>query len=105
MPFSTVPKASVVVSWNSKAYLPRCLLALAAQSYPDSEVVIVDNASSDGALDGLAASYPSLNLRIERLDSSRGFAAANNVAASLAHGRWLALLNPDAFPDPDWLHN
>ena len=103
LPASSPDVTVIVVTWNSAAYLPLCLQALTAQSYRDFEVVIADNASSDGSVDGLAASYPGLQLRVERLDSNRGFAAANNVAAAIARGRWLALLNPDAYPDSDWL--
>jgi GT2 family glycosyltransferase len=47
--------------------------------------------------------YPSLKLKVERLNTNHGFAAANNIGARLAHGRWLALLNADAFPEADWL--
>jgi GT2 family glycosyltransferase len=44
-----------------------------------------------------------LSLRVERLPTNTGFAAANNLGARMAGGEWLALLNPDAFPEPDWL--
>lgn len=40
---------------------------------------------------------------MEGFESNRGFTAANNHHACLAHGKWLALLNSDAFPEPDWL--
>lgn len=93
----------VIVCWNSAAYLPRCLQSLLGQTYRDFEVILVDNASTDGATVGLSAKYPTLSLRVERLEQNRGFAAANNVGARLARGPWLALLNPDAFPQPDWL--
>ncbi len=100
----STPRVSVViVCWNSAAYLPHCLASLAAQSYRDFEVIIVDNGSTDGAAAGLAQQYHGLALRTERLESNRGFAAANNIGAHLARGHWLALLNPDAFPEPDWL--
>ncbi len=98
------PTISVlIVTWNSAAYLPRCLDALAAQTYPDFEVILVDNCSSDACVDGLETRYPSLDLHIRRLDSNGGFASSNNLAAGLARGSWLAVLNPDAFPAPDWL--
>ena len=93
----------IIVAWNSKAYLSTCLSRLVSQTFKDFEIILVDNGSSDGALDGLEEDYPSLTLKIERLDTNRGFAAANNIGARLARGRWLALLNADAFPEPDWL--
>ncbi|HSR31216.1 MAG TPA: glycosyltransferase family 2 protein, partial [Anaerolineae bacterium] len=99
------PKVSVlIVSWNSAAHLPRCLAGLAEQSYQDFEVIVVDNASTNPAdVDDLGARWPSLQLRTERLDANLGFAAANNIGARLARGEWLALLNPDAFPETSWL--
>ncbi len=104
MAVSSPPEVSVViVAWNSAAYLPRCLDSLAAQTYRDFEVIIVDNNSSDGGTLGLEGKYPGMPIRVQRLDTNRGFAAANNIAAGLARGRWLALLNADAYPEQDWL--
>lgn len=101
---SGAPTVSVViVSWNSAAFLPRSLEALVAQSYRDFEVILIDNDSSDGGVVGMERAYPSLDLRVERLSGNKGFAAANNLAVARARGSWLALLNPDAFPNPDWL--
>ncbi len=101
---SPSPKVSVVIiTWNSAAYLPRCLVTLSAQTYQDFEVIIVDNGSMDECTVGLEQKYPSLRLRVERFESNRGFAIANNFGATLARGQWLALLNSDAFPGPGWL--
>jgi GT2 family glycosyltransferase len=93
----------ILVTWNSAAHLPRCLDGLEAQTFRDFEVILVDNNSSDGALDAVERRTPAFDLNIIRLDSNRGFAAANNLAAGQARAQWLALLNPDAFPAPDWL--
>jgi len=73
------------------------------QTFQDFEVILVDNGSEDNALDELQEKYPPLRLQVERLDANLGFAVANNIGASLACGKWLALLNADAFPEPDWL--
>jgi N-acetylglucosaminyl-diphospho-decaprenol L-rhamnosyltransferase len=93
----------VIVSWNSGAFLPRCLASLSAQTFRDFEVILVDNNSTDDSAAGQPEKHPRLALRVERLPSNTGFAAANNLGARLAHGRWLALLNPDAFPSENWL--
>jgi GT2 family glycosyltransferase len=95
----------IILAWNSAAHLPRCLDALVAQTIQDFEVIIVDNHSDDDSTVGLEKKYPGLNLCIKRLSSNLGFAAANNIGARLAQGAWLALLNADAFPEPDWLAN
>jgi GT2 family glycosyltransferase len=93
----------IIVTWNSKKYLPTCLDKLSTQTFHHFEVILIDNGSEDGTLHRLQAGYKNLHLSIEKLASNYGFAAANNLGARLAHGKWLALLNADAFPDPDWL--
>jgi GT2 family glycosyltransferase len=100
----TSPTVSVIlVSWNSTDFLPHCLDCLSLQTFQDFEIILIDNGSVNWGTDGLEQKYPDLNLRIERLASNRGFAVANNMGAHLARGKWLALLNTDAFPTPDWL--
>ena len=93
----------IVVAWNNALHLPRCLESLNRQSFKNFEVIIVDNGSSDGGTSNLDEKYAGLNLSVHRLDSNQGFSVANNVGAQIARGEWLALLNPDAFPEPDWL--
>ena len=97
----TAPRVSVVVvAYNSRAYIARVLEALARQTFTDFDVIIFDNASSDGGLDGIA---PPPNARVVRSEENLGFAAGNNRAAELSDAPYLALLNPDAFPEPEWL--
>lgn len=73
------------------------------QTIHNFEVILVDNGSVDGSFDGLKEKYPTINLHIHKLSSNQGFAVANNIGARIASGKWLALLNADAFPEPDWL--
>ncbi len=103
MPQSALTISIVVVCWNSANYLPRCLDSLVAQTDHDFEVIVIDNGSSDNGTAGLEEKYPGLDLLVRRLESNRGFAAANNLGAGLARGEWLALLNADAFPESVWL--
>ena len=93
----------VLVAWNSAAYIPRCFQHLLAQTVQDFEVIVVDNGSKDDGCADLQEKYPTLALRVERLEINRGFSFANNLGAQLATGKWLTLLNTDAFPEPDWL--
>ena len=98
----TAPTVSVIiVAYQSAAVLSRCLIQLKAQTFTDFEIILADNGSSDGAARSAARADPSIVL----LDNGRnlGFAQANNRAARAAKGQWLALLNPDAFAEPDWL--
>lgn len=63
----------------------------------------MDNGSTDQEYLNLEGKYPGLELTIKKLNENLGFAIANNLGARLASGKYLALLNADAFPEPDWL--
>ncbi|NDC63461.1 MAG: glycosyltransferase family 2 protein [Planctomycetia bacterium] len=98
----------VVVSWNSVAWLPRTLRALAAQTSPAARIIVVDNGSGDdsaGMAGRLAADDPWLAGRLEvvPLSENIGFAAANNRAIAMCDTPLVALLNADAFPHERWL--
>lgn len=96
------PLASiVVVTYRSGGTLARCLSALKAQTEQRFEIIVLDNASGDG--EAVAASAADPDVRLMAMDSNLGFAAGNNRAAGAAKGRWLVLLNPDAYAEPAWL--
>jgi GT2 family glycosyltransferase len=96
------PLASVlVVTWNGRALLERCLPALAAQTLRDRELVIVDNGSTDGSLELVARLCP--DAAVVRSATNRGFAAGNNLGLARCRGRYLALLNNDCLAEPEWL--
>ena len=92
----------IIVNWNAAAYLPAALDALfAAQGDLDMEVLLVDNASSDGSVELVRAHYPQVEIIAN--DVNRGFAAGNNQGIRLAQGRYILLLNPDTEIPPDAL--
>lgn len=100
------PKISViVVTWNRREMLQACLDSLARQTHSSYEVIVVDNASSDGTVEAvrkLAASYP-VPLRLIENSSNRGFCAANNQGFRDSQSELVALLNNDAEAAPGWL--
>ncbi len=95
----------IVVVWNSEKCLPTCLDQLSKQTFHDFEVILVDNGSIDNSVDGLESHWRDLNLNVKRINENLGFAVANNIGARLACGKYLVLLNADAFPEPGWLEN
>jgi len=92
--------AVVIVNWNSGELLQECLNRLLKQTMLPQHIFVVDNASSDDSA-ACAASLPGINLL--QMTSNFGFAAGNNRALAECDTEFIALLNPDAFPEPDWL--
>lgn len=94
--------AVVVVNWNGELFLERCLTALLAQTTKPHDIVLLDNASTDGSLE-IACRFPSV--RVIALEQNTGFARGNNLAIEVVsnESEWFALINPDAFAQPRWL--
>jgi len=96
----SVPDASIIiVSFNTRDLLRECLQTLqcggAGASY---ETIVIDNASRDGSADMVADEFP--EARLIRSEINLGFAAANNRGFEIARGRYIVLLNSDAFLRP-----
>jgi hypothetical protein len=94
--------SAIVLNYNGRRWLARCLDALAAQQgAPAFETIVVDNASTDGSAELVRDRYP--GVRLIEIGSNRGFAGGNNAGARAAGGRWLAFLNNDTVAASDWL--
>lgn len=90
----------IVVTYNSRAHFARLRAALEAQTHP-LRLFVVDNASR-AAERPTAADMPA-GAEIMQMETNTGFAGGNNIAARRSVSPLIALLNPDAFPEPDWL--
>ncbi|MEY2567806.1 MAG: hypothetical protein QOE35_2335 [Actinomycetota bacterium] len=98
------PRVSViVVNLNGREHLGACLDSIAAQDYPEgrTEVVVVDNGSTDGSLDLLAAEYPWVKVLPQA--ENTGFAPAVQTGVEAATGDCVALINNDMRADTAWL--
>ena len=105
----------VVLNWNGRPHLERCLEALADQLDPGLEwlVTVVDNGSDDESVSWLERSYPEGptrlgrgekgRLRLRALEENLGFCGGNNAAAEASDADWVVLLNNDTAPEPEWL--
>ncbi|MEI9995388.1 MAG: glycosyltransferase family 2 protein [Rhizomicrobium sp.] len=84
----------IVVSYGTREMTLACLRSVVAETRDAGyEVIVVDNASKDGSAEAIAAQFPDFLLLAQT--ANLGFAAANNLAAERARGRYLLLLNPD----------
>lgn len=101
------PEVSViVVNWDRRELLRRCLHSLVRQQGLDFEVIVVDNGSHDGSAEMAEAEFARsglLTLRVLRNARNMGFCRANNQGIEASRGDFIALLNNDAEAAPGWL--
>lgn len=90
-----------MLSWNGLEHLEICLSSLCAQTFPDREIILVDNASTDGSKAWVEARFP--EVRVARLEQNRGVSGGVNFGVSQARGRFIATLNNDIEAHPEWL--
>jgi len=91
----------VIVNFNARRTLPRCLAAVRTQSLKAARVIVIDNDSTDGSIETARKLFPEFEYVC--FSENIGFAAANNRAIERCDSEFVALLNPDAFPEPVWL--
>jgi GT2 family glycosyltransferase len=93
----------VIVNYRGAEDTSIALNALRDLHWPREqlEVIVADNASGDGSVDRIAQEHP--DIRVLALEENRGFAGGCNAGAQAASGQYIAFLNNDARPDPDWL--
>jgi len=91
----------IIVSWNALEHLKTFLPSVAETDYPHFEILLADNASTDGSPDWVQEHYP--EIRVVSLDRNYGYCGGNNRAAPEAEGDILVFLNNDVKVEPDWL--
>src|SRR5690606_12693527 len=102
MPDPSLPRVSIIiVTWNALPLLRQCLPSVVATDYPDLEVILADNASTDGSAEWVAGAYP--HVRIVRHPENWAFCRGNNEAVPHATGDLVLFLNNDVEVPPDWL--
>lgn len=89
----------VIVNWNGRHLLARCLAYLEVAIAATDQVIVVDNGSHDGSVAWLHAEFPWVE--VIALPANRGFAGGNNAALADCRHDWILLINNDAFVAPD----
>jgi hypothetical protein len=97
-----VKTAVVILNWNGKNFLEQFLPALTRfTNFPDTEIIIADNFSTDDSIDFLHQNYPSL--KIIKLDKNYGFTGGYNRALKKVDAKYYVLLNSDIEVTKNWL--
>ncbi len=96
------PTASViVVSYNTAAHIEDCLLSLLRLDYPEIEIIVVDNGSTDNSVELVRSHFP--EVEIVELADNKGFAGGASVGLYMASGEIVATVNPDTALAPGWM--
>lgn len=96
------PLVSIIIpNWNGKGILRTCLQSLVSLTYPNYEIIVVDNASTDGSPEMVKNEFPDVKLIINK--TNLGWAGGCNIGIKAARGDLFALFNNDAVADPNWL--
>lgn len=99
---SSSPKVTVIIpNWNTERWLTGCLDGLRVQTYQDFKVLLVDGGSTDNSVALVSEHYPEVDL--VTLAQNRGFAPTVNAGLARADSDYVALLNVDTVPQPNWL--
>jgi GT2 family glycosyltransferase len=93
--------SALIVNYNGLTFIGDLLTSLQRQTLTPDEIVVVDNASTDGSVDFLRATFP--NVKLVLPGENTGYAQGNNLALAHARGEYLAILNPDTIVAADWL--
>src|SRR5208283_4394577 len=91
----------VVLNWNGKKFLGKCLESLLLQTLDSFEVIVVDNASTDASVEYVRSRFASV--RVIENKRNLGFAAGNNVGIKSSRGRFIVVLNNDTRVSRDFL--
>ena len=83
----------IIVSYNTREMTLECIASVKAETHTRCEVIVVDNASSDGSAEAIAHSHPDVTLIAE--ETNHGFGPAHAIALERARAPWILLLNPD----------
>jgi len=91
----------IIVNYNGKKWLKRCLDSLAGQTYKNFEIILVDNASADESVEFVKNNYA--EVAVVRSEKNLGFAGGNNLGLQKAKGKYILLLNNDTWAPKEYL--
>jgi len=93
----------IIVNFNGKKWLEKCLTSIYSQSYINFEVIFVDNGSNDGSIEFVKNNFPK-TLIIEN-KTNLGFAEGNNTGCKKAKGEYILLINNDTYAEKNFIKN
>lgn len=92
----------IIVTWNGIEHLKTFLPSVVETNYEDFEIILADNASTDGSVEWVSSTFP--KVKIASFDDNYGYTGGNNRAVPFAEKEILIFLNNDVKVDPEWLY-
>ncbi|WP_052953983.1 glycosyltransferase family 2 protein [Clostridium sp. C8] len=93
----------VIINYNNKEYLKRCLDSIYSQTHNNLEIIFIDNQSSDNSFEYIKEEYSSKNILLIKNDVNNGYAGAANQGIKLSKGKYVMILNPDIIMEDDFI--
>ncbi|MBB6713525.1 glycosyltransferase family 2 protein [Clostridium gasigenes] len=94
----------VIINYNNKSYLKRCLSSIEQQTYNNLQIIFIDNKSVDGSFDYMKEEYSNENILLMYNEVNNGYAGAANQGIKLAKGKYVMILNPDIIMEKDFIY-
>lgn len=91
----------IILNWNGKKWLEQLLPTVRKVKYPNKEIIVVNNGSTDDSKEYIKNNYP--EIKIVEIKKNRGYAGANNLGVKSAKGKYLLFLNNDTIVTPNFL--
>lgn len=93
----------VIINYNNKDYLKRCLDSIYNQTYNNLEIIFIDNQSIDNSFEYIKEEYSNKNILLIKNDVNNGYAGAANQGIKLSKGKYVMILNPDIIMEDDFI--
>lgn len=93
----------IIVNWNNKEYLGRCIDSILCQTYCNLEVVFIDNQSTDGSYEYVEKKYPRSKVIKYYSNKNLGYAGGANKGIEISKGKYLIVMNPDVILEPNFI--
>lgn len=95
----------IIINYNNKSYLKRCMDSILNQSYKNIELIFIDNESKDGSFEYITNKYANNNITFIKNEVNNGYAGAANQGIRLSKGKYVMILNPDIIMETDFIQN
>lgn len=101
---SNLPLVTILIlNYNGLQVIKKCIEKVYCQTYPNKEVIVIDNFSTDNSVEIITKLFPMV--KIVQTGKNLGYAGGNNFGVHFAKGEYFAFLNNDAYPEAEWLSN